>query len=99
MDELTERIEGGLDVKFVYTVGRRCDGATRVASVCARLLRLPAGIVNPPFHACHPPGVFYLGRQIPVFHNPTGVTMSAARRESLVALSKKHKLVVIADEV
>lgn len=37
---------------------------------------------------------------IPVHHNPLGgVTMTPARREELVALSKKHGFYVIADEV
>jgi DNA-binding transcriptional MocR family regulator len=36
---------------------------------------------------------------IPSFHNPTGQVMDRARRERLVALSRQHGFVVIADEV
>ena len=36
---------------------------------------------------------------IPAFQNPTGVNMSAARRESLVALADKHDFHILADEV
>ena len=36
---------------------------------------------------------------IPTFHNPTGVTLSADRREKLVSLSEKYDFLVIADEV
>jgi 2-aminoadipate transaminase len=34
----------------------------------------------------------------PLFHNPTGVTMSRARAEALLALAAKHKVVVVCDE-
>ncbi len=36
---------------------------------------------------------------IPAFHNPSGVTLSAARRERLVALSHEHNFLIVADEV
>ena len=36
---------------------------------------------------------------IPAFHNPTGQVMDRARRERLVALSREHGFVIIADEV
>ena len=36
---------------------------------------------------------------IPVYHNPTGVTLSADRREDLVRLSAKHDFLIVADEV
>jgi 2-aminoadipate transaminase len=36
---------------------------------------------------------------IPTFHNPSSLTLSAARREHLVRLSRKHNFVIIADEV
>ena len=36
---------------------------------------------------------------IPTFHNPSSLTMSAARREHLVRLSRKHNFLIIADEV
>lgn len=36
---------------------------------------------------------------IPTFHNPSSVTMSAARRERLVALSQRHNFLIVADEV
>jgi DNA-binding transcriptional MocR family regulator len=36
---------------------------------------------------------------IPAFHNPTGQVMGRARRERLVALSREHGFVIVADEV
>jgi DNA-binding transcriptional MocR family regulator len=36
---------------------------------------------------------------IPTFHNPTGVTWTADRREKLVSLSEKYDFFVVADEV
>ena len=36
---------------------------------------------------------------VPTFHNPSGVTLSASRREHLVRLSKQHGFYVVADEV
>ena len=36
---------------------------------------------------------------IPTFHNPTGCTLSADRREKLVQLSQKHNFLIVADEV
>lgn len=36
---------------------------------------------------------------IPTFHNPSSVTLGAARREQLVALSRKYDFSIIADEV
>ena len=36
---------------------------------------------------------------IPAFHNPTGVTLSAARRERLVELAQRHGFLIVADEV
>ncbi len=36
---------------------------------------------------------------IPTYHNPTSVSLSAARREQLVELSRRHDLLVVADEV
>ena len=36
---------------------------------------------------------------IPTFHNPSSVTLGAARREQLVALSRKYDFLIIADEV
>ena len=44
----------------------------------------------------HTPALLYT---IPSFQNPTGVTMSAARREALVAISRAHDLLIVADEV
>lgn len=35
---------------------------------------------------------------VPVHHNPTGITMSNAKREKLVALAQKYKFLIIADE-
>lgn len=35
---------------------------------------------------------------VPINHNPTGVTMCNAKREKLMALARKHKFTVIADE-
>jgi 2-aminoadipate transaminase len=36
---------------------------------------------------------------IPTFQNPTGTTMSAKRRAQLLALSRRHNLLIVADEV
>jgi DNA-binding transcriptional MocR family regulator len=36
---------------------------------------------------------------IPAFHNPTGQVMGRARRDRLVALSREHGFIVVADEV
>jgi 2-aminoadipate transaminase len=36
---------------------------------------------------------------IPAFQNPTGVTMSAQRREQLVAAAEAHGVLIVADEV
>jgi 2-aminoadipate transaminase len=36
---------------------------------------------------------------IPAFHNPTGQVLDRARRERLVALSREHGFLIIADEV
>ncbi|MEN8243706.1 MAG: PLP-dependent aminotransferase family protein [Thermodesulfobacteriota bacterium] len=36
---------------------------------------------------------------IPVFHNPSGVTLSTDRREELVGLSEKYDFLIVADEV
>jgi DNA-binding transcriptional MocR family regulator len=36
---------------------------------------------------------------IPTFQNPTGYTLSAERRERLVALSREHDFMIVADEV
>jgi DNA-binding transcriptional MocR family regulator len=44
----------------------------------------------------HRPKLVYT---IPSFHNPTGRTLPAARRERLVALSRRHGFVIAADEV
>jgi len=35
---------------------------------------------------------------VPVHHNPTGVTMSDAKRKRLVALARKYKFIIAADE-
>jgi len=44
----------------------------------------------------HTPALLYT---IPSFQNPTGTTMSAARRESLMDISRAHDLLIVADEV
>merc|ERR1719401_1732324 len=44
------------------------------------------------------PGKIKLVYTVPVHHNPTGVTMSEAKRERLVDLARKHNFVVCADE-
>ena len=36
---------------------------------------------------------------IPAFHNPTGQVMDRARRDRLVALSREHGFIIVADEV
>jgi DNA-binding transcriptional MocR family regulator len=44
----------------------------------------------------HRPAFLYT---VPTFHNPTGVTLPAARRDALVRLAEKHGFYVVADEV
>jgi DNA-binding transcriptional MocR family regulator len=44
----------------------------------------------------HRPALLYT---IPSFQNPTGTTMSASRREALIAISRAHDLLIVADEV
>ncbi|MEY4856745.1 MAG: hypothetical protein RL409_692 [Gemmatimonadota bacterium] len=44
----------------------------------------------------HRPAFLYT---IPSFQNPTGTTMSVARREQLMAVSHTHDMLVVADEV
>ncbi len=44
----------------------------------------------------HRPAFIYT---IPVFHNPTGVTLSAKRREALVRLAEAYGFLIVADEV
>ena len=34
----------------------------------------------------------------PLFHNPTGITISRARAEALLGLAAAHKIVVVCDE-
>jgi DNA-binding transcriptional MocR family regulator len=46
--------------------------------------------------AQHHPAFLYT---IPTFHNPSSVTLCAARRERLVQLSQKHNFLIVADEV
>ncbi len=46
--------------------------------------------------AAHRPKLVYT---IPSFHNPTGRTLDQARRERLVALSREHGFIIVADEV
>lgn len=41
-------------------------------------------------------GVVYC---VPTFHNPSGVTMSDTSRERLVAIARKHQLLVVTDDV
>ncbi len=44
----------------------------------------------------HKPAFLYT---IPTFHNPSSVTLAADRRERLVELSRRYKLLIVADEV
>ena len=44
----------------------------------------------------HNPAFLYC---IPTFHNPSSITLTAARRERLVQLSQAHNLLIVADEV
>ncbi len=46
--------------------------------------------------AIHKPVFLYT---IPSFHNPASVTLSAARRDKLVQLSREHQFLIVADEV
>jgi DNA-binding transcriptional MocR family regulator len=44
----------------------------------------------------HSPAFVYT---IPAFHNPSSVTLAADRRERLAELSRRHNLLIVADEV
>ena len=44
----------------------------------------------------HTPALLYT---IPAFHNPTGVSLSAERRQRLVELAERHGFLIVADEV
>ncbi len=44
----------------------------------------------------HHPAFFYT---VPTFQNPTGITLSAARRQTLVDLAVQHGFLIVADEV
>jgi DNA-binding transcriptional MocR family regulator len=44
----------------------------------------------------HTPILLYT---VPSFQNPTGTTLSATRREALIAISRAHDLLIVADEV
>jgi 2-aminoadipate transaminase len=44
----------------------------------------------------HRPKFFYT---VPTFQNPTGITLSAPRRQALVDLAAKHDFLIVADEV
>lgn len=44
------------------------------------------------------PGKIKCVYTVPVHHNPTGVTLTNAKRERLVALAREHKFIIIADE-
>lgn len=46
--------------------------------------------------AHHTPAFLYT---VPTFHNPSGITLSAERRERLVQLSRQHNFLIVADEV
>lgn len=59
------------------------DDGMRMDALCDALTR-------------HRPAMLYT---IPSFQNPSGTTMSAARREQLMTISREHDLLVVADEV
>jgi len=44
------------------------------------------------------PGLVKMVYTIPIHHNPTGITMSDAKREALVGLAQKYDFRIIADE-
>lgn len=44
------------------------------------------------------PGKIKMVYTVPVHHNPTGYTMSDAKRTRLVALARKHRFIIAADE-
>jgi DNA-binding transcriptional MocR family regulator len=65
-------------------VGIPLDGAGMDVAALERLL------------AWHRPKLVYT---IPAFHNPTGQVLERARRDRLLALSREHGFVILADEV
>jgi DNA-binding transcriptional MocR family regulator len=44
------------------------------------------------------PGKIKMVYTVSVHHNPTGITMSNAKREKLVALAKKYNFIIVSDE-
>lgn len=44
----------------------------------------------------HAPALVYL---VPTFHNPSGATLPAPRRDQLVRLARRHRFLIVADEV
>jgi len=44
------------------------------------------------------PGKIKMVYTVPVHHNPTGATMSEAKRQKLLALAKEHNFIIVADE-
>lgn len=44
------------------------------------------------------PGKIKMVYTVPVHHNPTGICMSDAKRQRLVALAKEHRFMIVADE-
>jgi DNA-binding transcriptional MocR family regulator len=44
------------------------------------------------------PGKIKMLYTVSVHHNPTGITLSNAKREKLVALAKKHNFIIVSDE-
>lgn len=51
--------------------------------------------VQPPRHA---EGKIKMLYTVAVHHNPTGITMSDAKRKRLVELAREHKFIIVADE-
>jgi len=49
-------------------------------------------------HLKENPGKIKLLYTVPIHHNPTGVTMSSAKREKICALAREHDFLIIADE-
>ena len=63
-------------------------GGIIIAELAERLARLQAAGRAPKFYYA-----------VPNFHNPTGITLSLARREAIVELSRRYGFVIVEDDV
>lgn len=74
----------------------------RLALQHVRLVGVPLDDEGIDLHALeqavvqHRPRLLYT---VPTFHNPTGISMSAARQKALLELAHRHRLIILEDDV